>query len=90
MVGPNWLATGLFVAPAVGGREPKGQRFLVNVLFAALLVIVVGSMAGEWLSVQQKLHETPGSGSAIKVTNRRLRDARPGSDALLHARPDAR
>jgi nitric oxide reductase subunit B len=51
-----WLATGLFVAPAVGGREPKGQRFLVNVLFAALLVIVVGSLAGEWLSVQQKLH----------------------------------
>src|SRR5579883_1315425 len=51
-----WLATGLFVAPAVGGREPKGQRFLVDVLFAALLVIVVGSLAGEWLSVQQKLH----------------------------------
>jgi nitric oxide reductase subunit B len=51
-----WLATGLFMAPAVGGHEPKGQRFLVNVLFAALVVIVVGSLAGEWLSVQQKLH----------------------------------
>jgi nitric oxide reductase subunit B len=51
-----WLATGLFVAPAVGGREPKGQRFLVNVLFVALLVIVVGSLTGEWLSAQQKLH----------------------------------
>ncbi|HJT77360.1 MAG TPA: nitric-oxide reductase large subunit, partial [Gemmataceae bacterium] len=50
-----WLATGLFVAPAVGGREPRGQRFLVNVLFGALLVIVVGSLAGEWLSVQQRL-----------------------------------
>jgi nitric oxide reductase subunit B len=50
-----WLATGLFVAPAVGGREPKGQRALVNVLFVALLVIVVGSLAGEWLSVKQKL-----------------------------------
>jgi nitric oxide reductase subunit B len=51
-----WLATGLFVAPAVGGREPRGQRFLVNVLFVCLLVIVVGSLAGEWLSVRQKLH----------------------------------
>jgi nitric oxide reductase subunit B len=51
-----WLATGLFVAPAVGGREPRGQRLLVNVLFGALLAIVVGSLAGEWLSVQQKLH----------------------------------
>jgi nitric oxide reductase subunit B len=50
-----WLATGLFVAPAVDGREPKGQRFLVNILFVALLAIVVGSLAGEWLSVQQKL-----------------------------------
>jgi nitric oxide reductase subunit B len=50
-----WLATGLFVAPAVGGREPRGQRWLVNVLFVALLVVVAGSLAGEWLSVQQKL-----------------------------------
>jgi nitric oxide reductase subunit B len=52
-----WLATGLFVAPAVGGREPAGQRLLVNVLFGALLFIVVGSLAGEWLSAQQYLGE---------------------------------
>ena len=50
-----WLATGLFVAPAVSGYEPKGQRLGVNFLFVCLLVIVVGSMAGEWLGVQQKL-----------------------------------
>ncbi|MFO0929956.1 MAG: nitric-oxide reductase large subunit [Gemmataceae bacterium] len=50
-----WLATGLYVAPAVGGREPKYQQLGVNVLFAALVFIVAGSMAGEWLSVQQKL-----------------------------------
>jgi nitric oxide reductase subunit B len=50
-----WLATGLYVAPAVGSREPAGQRFGVNLLFGALLVIVVGSLAGEWLSVMQKL-----------------------------------
>ncbi len=50
-----WLATGLYVAPAVGGREPRGQRVLVNALFGALLVIVVGSLAGEWASVQQLL-----------------------------------
>ncbi len=50
-----WLATGLFVAPAVGGREPRFQRLGVNVLFGALLVIVAGSMAGEWFSVQQKM-----------------------------------
>ncbi len=50
-----WLATGLFVAPAVGGAEPKLQRLGVNVLFLALLVIVGGSMAGEWLGAMQKL-----------------------------------
>jgi len=50
-----WLATGLFVAPAVSGYEPKGQRLGVNFLFTCLLVIVVGSLAGEWLGVQQKL-----------------------------------
>ncbi len=50
-----WLATGLFVAPAVSGYEPKGQRLGVNFLFVCLLVIVVGSLAGEWMGVQQKL-----------------------------------
>ncbi len=50
-----WLATGLYVAPAVGGREPKFQRLGVNVLFGALLVVVLGSMFGEWLSITGKL-----------------------------------
>ena len=50
-----WLATGLFIAPAVSGVEPKYQRLGVNVLFGALLIVVLGSMAGEWLGVMQKL-----------------------------------
>jgi nitric oxide reductase subunit B len=50
-----WLATGLYVAPAVGGGEPRGQRLGVNVLFGALLVIVLGSLAGEWASAKQLL-----------------------------------
>ena len=50
-----WLATGLFVAPAVSGREPKFQRAGVNFLFVCLLVIVVGSLAGQWFAIQQKL-----------------------------------
>lgn len=50
-----WLATGLFVAPAVSGVEPAYQRLGVNVLFVCLLVIVVGSMAGQWFAVQQRL-----------------------------------
>jgi len=50
-----WLGTGLYLAPAIGGEEPKFQRLGVNVLFGALLVIVVGSLAGQWMSVQQRL-----------------------------------
>ncbi len=50
-----WLATGLFMAPAVSGLEPKCQRAGVNVLFVCLLVIVAGSLAGEWLGIQQRL-----------------------------------
>ena len=50
-----WLGTGLFMAPAVSGHEPKFQRLGVNVLFCCLLTIVVGSLFGEWLGVQQKL-----------------------------------
>ena len=50
-----WLAAGLFIGPLVSNREPAGQRFGVNVLFIALLVVVVGSLAGEWLSVKNFL-----------------------------------
>ncbi|MCW5979887.1 MAG: nitric-oxide reductase large subunit [Bryobacteraceae bacterium] len=50
-----WLATGLFVGPAVSGHEPKYQRAGVNFLFGCLLIIVVGSLAGQWAAVRQKL-----------------------------------
>jgi nitric oxide reductase subunit B len=50
-----WLATGLFIAPAVSGVEPPSQRLGVNVLFVCLLIIVLGSMAGQWFAVQQRL-----------------------------------
>jgi nitric oxide reductase subunit B len=50
-----WLATGLYIAPAVSGHEPKFQRFGVNFLFVCLLVIVIGAFAGQWLAVMQKL-----------------------------------
>lgn len=50
-----FLAAGLFLAPAVGGKEPRFQRLGVNVLFGALLLVVVGSMTGEWFAVNQSL-----------------------------------
>lgn len=54
-IATSWLATGLFIAPAVSGYEPKGQRLCVNLLFAAVLFVVVGSLGGEWLGIQQYL-----------------------------------
>ncbi|MEZ4743187.1 MAG: nitric-oxide reductase large subunit [Bdellovibrionota bacterium] len=47
-----FLAAGLFLAPIVnGGKDPKYQRAGVNFLFAALLVVVFGSLTGELLSI---------------------------------------
>ena len=57
-IATTWLATGLYMGPAVSGVEPKGQALLVNVLFVALVAIVVGSLAGEWLSVEGRLGGT--------------------------------
>jgi nitric oxide reductase subunit B len=44
-----WLATGLYIAPAISGSEPKFQKLGVNVLFYALLLIVAGSTVTGWL-----------------------------------------
>jgi len=52
-----WLAAGLFIGPLVSEHEPYGQRLGVNILFLALLLVVVGSLAGEWLSIQNKMSD---------------------------------
>jgi nitric oxide reductase subunit B len=54
-IATSWLATGLYYAPAISGIEPKFQKLGVNFLFLSLLVIVVGSLAGQWMGVMQKL-----------------------------------
>jgi nitric oxide reductase subunit B len=54
-IATSWLATGLYYAPAISGIEPKFQKLGVNFLFLALLVIVVGSLAGQWFGIMQKL-----------------------------------
>ena len=54
-IATSWLATGLYYAPAISGYEPKFQKLGVNFLFISLLIIVVGSLAGQWFGVMQKL-----------------------------------
>jgi len=53
-----WLATGLYIAPAISGVEPKFQKLGVNVLFYALLFIVVGSTAFGWIGSIKHLGNT--------------------------------
>jgi nitric oxide reductase subunit B len=50
-----FLAAGLFLAPVVGGREPRFQAAGVWFLLVALVVIVIGSLAGEWSSIMQRM-----------------------------------
>lgn len=48
----SWMGTAVFLAPLIAGREPKGQRLLTNVLFAAVVLVAVGSLLGEVLGVK--------------------------------------
>ncbi|MBT2867148.1 nitric-oxide reductase large subunit [Chromobacterium violaceum] len=50
-----WLATGLYIAPLLSGHEPKLQKLGVDVLFWALIFIVVGSTVTGWLGTLQRL-----------------------------------
>ncbi|MDD4972899.1 MAG: nitric-oxide reductase large subunit [Bacteriovorax sp.] len=53
-IATSFLAAGLFLAPIInGGKDPKYQRLGVNILFGALLVVVAGSMIGEYLAIHQ-------------------------------------
>jgi nitric oxide reductase subunit B len=54
-----WIATafvagGLFLAGSLG-TEPKGQVKGINILFGALLIVVLGSLLGELLGINQAL-----------------------------------
>jgi nitric oxide reductase subunit B len=50
-----WLGAGLYLAPVIGGREPRHQRALVNLLWAAVVLVVGGSAVGLWLGVKVDL-----------------------------------
>ena len=54
-IATSWLATGLYMAPAVSGYEPKFQKAGVNFLFISLIIIVGGSIIGQWMGIMQKL-----------------------------------
>lgn len=51
----SFLAMGIFIVPMITGYEPKYQKPLALVLFAALVLVVVGSLAGEALSILKQM-----------------------------------
>ena len=51
-VATSYVATGIFIAPLIAGQEPRNQRSLALALLAALAVVVIGSMIGEYASIQ--------------------------------------
>ena len=56
-VATSYVAGALFVASALGGGDPKGQRPLVHVLFWAVVLVVVGSLLGQWAGIKNQLGE---------------------------------
>jgi len=46
-----FLAAGIFLAPMIAGREPRGQHWLAYSLLGALAAVVFGSMVGEFLGI---------------------------------------
>ena len=53
-IATGFLAAGLFLAPFInGGKDPKYQKLGVDLLFWALVLVVVGSYTGNFLAIAQ-------------------------------------
>lgn len=59
-VAASFLALGIFITPMIARREPKHQHTLAIALFGAVVLVVVGSLAGEALSYREVIgHDGP-------------------------------
>lgn len=51
-IATGFLAAGLFLVPIInGGKDPKYQKLGIDILFYALIVVVVGSFTGNFLAL---------------------------------------
>ena len=51
-VSTSYLAAGIFLAPMIAGREPRGQHLLAYGLLGALTIVVFGSLFGEYAGIE--------------------------------------
>ena len=54
-IATTWVASSIYLAPIVGGIEPKRQGWLGQGLLAAVLLVAVGSLAGEVVGIFGRL-----------------------------------
>ncbi len=54
-IATGYIAGGLFLASSLGRKEPRGQALWIHFLFAALIIVVFGSLLGEMVGVYQLL-----------------------------------
>ncbi|HYW03348.1 MAG TPA: cbb3-type cytochrome c oxidase subunit I [Gammaproteobacteria bacterium] len=51
-IGVAWIGAALFLGPLIGGREPKGQGRLVDLLFWVTMLVVGGAIVGDYMGIQ--------------------------------------
>ena len=67
-IGLSWIGAGLFLAPAISGGEPKGQGFLVDLLFWVTLFDRRRARSPAIISASWATSARAGSGSAIRAS----------------------
>jgi len=48
----SWVGSALYIGPLIGGKEPKHQGILVDILFGAIVFVALGSLLGEVLGIK--------------------------------------
>jgi len=56
-IATTWVASAIYLAPIIGGKEPAKQGLLVQLLFVAILIVALGSLFGEVLGIKGYLGE---------------------------------
>ncbi len=54
-IATTWVASAIYLAPIIGGREPRRQSTLVHLLFGAILVVALGSLLGQVAGIKGAL-----------------------------------
>ena len=68
-VATSFVAAGIFLAPMIARREPRGQAKLAFALLGALAIVVFGTLIGSFLGIHGVLESTARTGSASRASS---------------------